>query len=302
MSWESYIRQFDQYLSLERSLSANSRAAYVSDVSKLSSYSSGSLEGKGPLQISREDIGGFLGLLYELGLSESTQARILSGLRLFYSWISLEGYADVNPTESIEGPKLKRKLPEVLSLEEIEAMLGTFDLSTNEGYRNRCMCEILYSSGLRASELTNLKKSSYYKDLGFLRILGKGRKERLVPIGAQARHYLDVFCEQIWPQLHKKRGFEEHLFLNKQGSAISRVMLFVIIKNAALAAGVNKNISPHTFRHSFATHLVEGGADLRAVQEMLGHSSILTTEIYAHLSKEYLTSIIMDYHPRSKRK
>lgn len=302
MSWESYQKQFDAYLKLERSLSMNSRLAYLQDVSKLQSFAVNTLQKPSPLQIDREDIGAFLGLLFELGLSEASQSRILSGLRLFYSWICLEGYAQQNPTEAIEGPKLKRKMPEVLSLEEIEAMLGTFDLSSPDGYRNRCMCEILYSSGLRASELTNLKKSSYYKDIGFLRIIGKGSKERLVPIGAQARHYLDIYLGEIWPSLQKNKGFEDHLFLNKRGAALSRVMLFIIIRSAASQAGVNKVISPHTFRHSFATHLVEGGADLRAVQEMLGHSSILTTEIYTHLSKEYLSSVIMEFHPRSKIK
>lgn len=299
MSWESYIRQFHDYLKLERSLAGNSIEAYVQDVIKLKQFVEISNSGLSPLQVDQQIILDFLENISEMGLAAYSQARILSGLKAFFRFLLFEEYIEKDPTALIEGPKLGRKLPDTLSFPEIEQLLSAIDLSTNEGFRNRAMLETLYSSGLRVSELVNLKLAHVYFDVGFLRIIGKGNKERLVPIGRDALKYIKMYIEEIRCHLDIKKGSEAIVFLNRRGGQLTRAMVFTIIKRLAVEIGLRKSISPHTFRHSFATHLIEGGADLRAVQEMLGHESITTTEIYTHLDRDYLKQVIRDFHPRS---
>lgn len=299
MSWETYTKQFKNYLKLERSLAKNSVDAYLSDISKLKQYLWISDQKISPAKVTQQDLLDFLGFIYDLGMSPYSQARIVSGIKSFYKFLLYEELIDKDPSELIEAPKLGRKLPDTLDFPEIESLLSAIDLSTPEGARNRAMVETLYSSGLRVSELVSLKISNIHDDIGFLRIIGKGSKERLVPIGREALKYIRIYRNEIRVHLQIEKGFEDHLFLNRRGSAISRVSVFNIIKELAAKIGLHKNISPHTFRHSFATHLIEGGADLRAVQEMLGHESITTTEIYTHLDRDYLKQVILEYHPRS---
>jgi integrase/recombinase XerD len=302
MSWSTYIRQFAHYLQLERSLSANSIAAYVHDVKLLEQYLA--LKGKtvSPLRISTSQLRDFLQYLHELGMSAYSQARILSGIKAFFKYLLNEELIHKDPAELIEGPRMGRKLPDTLDYPEIERLLASIDLSEPEGMRNRAMLEVLYSSGLRVSELVNLQMNHLYFDIGFLRIIGKGNKERLVPIGREAQKYLKIYLNEVrgkFPHKSPQKGHEIYVFLNRYGRRLTRVMVFTIIKNLARNIGLKKNISPHTFRHSFATHLIEGGADLRAVQEMLGHASITTTEIYTHLDRDYLRQVITEFHPRS---
>ena len=300
MSWDFYIQQFKNYLKLERSLSENSIEAYIHDVVKLRQFVEISNSSATPLNLQTEQIQGFLEYLNrEIGLTPFSQARVLSGLKAFYKYLLYEGIMENDPTQLLEGPKLGRKLPDILNYHEIEQILGAIDLSTDEGMRNRAILETLYSSGLRVSELTGLKLSNVYFDIGFLRIIGKGSKERLIPIGREALKYIKIYVNEIRCHLEIKPGSENHVFLNRRGAKLTRVMIFTIIKNLALKAGIHKKVSPHTFRHSFATHLIEGGADLRAVQEMLGHESITTTEIYTHLDRDYLKQVIKEFHPRS---
>ncbi|WP_017733153.1 site-specific tyrosine recombinase XerD [Nafulsella turpanensis] len=296
MSWNGYIRQFQDYLRLERSLSPNSVEAYVRDIQKLAQFSE---ESVAPEAVNEVHLHNFLEWVNELGMTPHSQARVLSGLKAFFRYLLFEKVISNDPTALIEGPKLGRKLPDTLSVEEIEALLALLDLSTPEGQRNRAIIETLYSSGLRVSELVELKLSNIYYDLGFLRVIGKGNKERLVPIGRDALKYIRIYTNEIRVHIPVKKGNENYVFLNRRGSKLSRVMIFTIIKKLARELGLKKNISPHTFRHSFATHLIEGGADLRAVQEMLGHESITTTEIYTHLDREYLKQVIQEFHPRS---
>lgn len=296
MSWEGYIRQFQDYLRLERSLSPNSVEAYVRDIQKLAQFSAGSCE---PTAVNELHLQNFLEWINELGMTPHTQARVLSGLKAFFKYLLFETIIANDPTALLEGPKLGRKLPDTLSFHEIEQLLAAIDLSKAEGQRNRAMLETLYSSGLRVSELVDLKLSHVYFDLGFLRIIGKGNKERLVPIGRDALKFIRIYTEEVRVHVPVKKGNENYVFLNRRGAKLSRVMVFTIIKNLAEEIGLKKSISPHTFRHSFATHLIEGGADLRAVQEMLGHESITTTEIYTHLDREYLRQVIQEFHPRS---
>jgi integrase/recombinase XerD len=232
-------------------------------------------------------------------MSAHSQARILSGIKSFYKYLLMEDIIKNDPSHLIESPKLGRKLPDTLSFPEIETLLSAIDLSTPEGARNRAILEVLYSSGLRVSELVELKLTNVYFDIGFLRVIGKGSKERLVPIGSDALKYLNIYIDQIRCHIPVKKEYENNVFLNRRGGSLSRVMIFMIIKDLAIITGLKKSISPHTFRHSFATHLIEGGADLRAVQEMLGHESITTTEIYTHLDRDYLKQVIKDFHPRS---
>lgn len=286
-------------MKLERSLAKNSVDAYLSDISKLKQYLWISDQKISPAKVTQQDLLDFLGFIYDLGMSPYSQARIVSGIKSFYKFLLYEELIDKDPSELIEAPKLGRKLPDTLDFPEIESLLSAIDLSTPEGARNRAMVETLYSSGLRVSELVSLKISNIHDDIGFLRIIGKGSKERLVPIGREALKYIRIYRNEIRVHLQIEKGFEDHLFLNRRGSAISRVSVFNIIKELAAKIGLHKNISPHTFRHSFATHLIEGGADLRAVQEMLGHESITTTEIYTHLDRDYLKQVILEYHPRS---
>lgn len=302
MSWQPYIRDFSNYLKLERSLSANSIEAYVRDTLKLQQFMEMKHPATSPLKVRPRHLDDFLEYIHELGMSAHSQARIISGVKAFYRYLLFEELVHDDPTALIEGPKLGRKLPDTLSYPEIEKLLNAVDLSTPEGARNRAMLEVLYSSGLRVSELVDLRLANIHFDSGFLRVVGKGNKERLVPIGRDALRYLGIYIRQVRGRLpHKapQKGFESHAFLNRNGRKLTRVMVFTIIRDLARKTGLRKTVSPHTFRHSFATHLVEGGADLRAVQEMLGHESITTTEIYTHLDRDYLRQVIREFHPRS---
>ncbi|WP_192823618.1 site-specific tyrosine recombinase XerD [Rufibacter sp. LB8] len=299
MNWSSSLKQFQGYLQLEKSLSANSVEAYVRDVRKLEHYFEVTAQTVLPLAVTVTHLQGFLEWINTLGMTAHSQARTISGIRAFYRFLIMEDLLDADPTETIEGPKLQRKLPDTLSYDEIVHLFEAIDVSTPEGTRNKAMLETLYSSGLRVSELIELKLSNVYEDLGFLRVTGKGNKERLVPIGRDALKYMRIYLDSVRRHQTIKKGQEDFVFLNRRGSGLTRVMIFNIIKDLAAKVGLQKSISPHTFRHSFATHLIEGGADLRAVQEMLGHESITTTEIYTHLDRDYLKQIIQDFHPRS---
>lgn len=299
LNWKIYINPFENFLRLERGLSENSIEAYVRDLKKFIEFLEINEIEVSPSEITVTQIGEFLQFLASLGVAESSQARILSGLKGFYKYLLIENLITDDPSILIETPKLGRKLPDVLSLEEIEQIFAAIDLSTPEGTRNRAMLEVLYSSGLRVSELINLRLSNLYLDIGFVKVIGKGNKERFVPIGRDAMKHLNIYIEHIRNHLRIQSGNEDFVFLNRRGSQLSRVMIFMIVKDLSVLAGISKNVSPHTFRHSFATHLIEGGADLRAVQEMLGHESITTTEIYTHLDRDYLRQTIIAYHPRS---
>jgi integrase/recombinase XerD len=299
LNWQSYIKQFKDYLKLERSLSDNSIQAYVRDVEKLDQFVQLKYPTLSPLSISSKHLQVFIQFVSELGMSAYSQARILSGVKAFYKYLLFEELITKDPTSLLEGPKIGRKLPDTLEYLEIEKLLTAIDLSTPEGARNRTMIEVLYSSGLRVSELVELKISNVLTDVGFVRVIGKGNKERLVPIGKEALKYLKMYIDEVRVHIPVKKGFESHVFLNRRGSKISRVFVFTVVKALAARIGLKKSISPHTFRHSFATHLIEGGADLRAVQEMLGHESITTTEIYTHLDRDYLRQVIQEFHPRS---
>lgn len=299
MNWDIFIKQFKDYLRLERSLSQNSVDAYIRDVTKLKQFVEFSNLNKSPKEIVLQDLEEFMTYLYDLGLSRYSQARIISGIKAFYRFLLVEDYIDDDPSNLLESPKLGRKLPDTLSVEEIDQLFSAIDLSTPEGARNRAILETLYSSGLRVTELIELKLSDVYRDAGLLKVLGKGNKERLVPIGSEALKYMHIYIEEIRVHINIKDGHENVVFLNRRGAMLTRVMIFTVIKNLVKKAGIQKNISPHTFRHSFATHLIEGGADLRAVQEMLGHESITTTEVYTHLDRDYLKQIMTQFHPRS---
>ncbi|MEM6359439.1 MAG: site-specific tyrosine recombinase XerD [Bacteroidota bacterium] len=299
MNWDQYIKQFKNYLRLERSLSDNSVEAYIHDVVKLKQFMELSNASISPLQVESVHLKDFLEYINDLGMTAHSQARIISGLKAFYKYLIYDELIDKDPTQLIEGPKLGRKLPDTLSYEEIVKLLEGIDHSKPEGQRNRAILEVLYSSGLRVSELVNLRLSNVYEDIGFLRIIGKGDKERLVPIGKDALRYIKIYKEEVRVHLNVAEGHSDFVFLNRRGKQLTRVMIFTIIKELAKKVGLNKTISPHTFRHSFATHLIEGGADLRAVQEMLGHESITTTEIYTHLDRDYLRQVIQEFHPRS---
>lgn len=298
-NWESHIKHFGSYLKLERSLSENSIQAYVRDVEKLAQFIELKYAGISPLVISSKHLQAFVQFISELGMSAFSQARILSGVKSFYKYLLFEEIIEKDPTTLLEGPKLGRKLPDTLNYEEIVKLFDAIDLSKPEGGRNRAMLEVLYSSGLRVSELVDLKVGNVYFDVGFLRVIGKGNKERLVPVGKDALKFLKIYLEEIRVHVPIQKGSESNVFLNRRGKKLTRVMIFMIIKELAVKIGLHKTISPHTFRHSFATHLIEGGADLRAVQEMLGHESITTTEIYTHLDRDYLRQVIQDFHPRS---
>jgi integrase/recombinase XerD len=299
MNWSSSIKGFKSFLQLEKSLSGNSVEAYLRDVAKLQQFVEHRQYKISPSQIKLAHLQEFLAWANELGMNERTQARVLSGVKAFFKYMLLEDLISDDPTELVEGPRIGRKLPETLSIEEINQLLDGIDMSKPEGERNRAMLETLYGSGLRVSELTTLKISDIFEDEGFLKIVGKGDKERLVPLGSVALKHITIYKENVRTHLDIKDEYIDTLFLNKRGSGLSRVMVFKIIKALAVAVGLKKNISPHTFRHSFATHLIEGGADLRAVQEMLGHESITTTEIYTHLDRDYLRTEIIQFHPRS---
>ncbi len=298
--WESYKKGFKAYLQLEKSLSDNSVQAYLRDIELLTQYLLSVHSAKNPSGLSLKDLQQFLKWINGLGMGSSSQARIVSGMRAFYKYCILEQISRTDPTTLLEAPKLKRILPDTLSFDEIESMLGQIDLSKPEGGRNKAILETMYSCGLRVSEVVGLKISQLYLDVGFIRVIGKGDKERLVPIGRSAAKYITIYRKKIRVHSSPTKGNEDILFLNKRGSKLSRVMIFYIIKDLALKAGIKKTVSPHTFRHSFATHLVEGGADLRAVQEMLGHASITTTEIYTHLDRDFLRKTLEKFHPGFK--
>ncbi len=295
--WEAYKKGFKAWLQLEKSLAGNSVEAYLRDIDKLTEYLLAANESKTPEQIRLKDLEKFVKWINELGMTSASQARIISGLRSFYKYCLQEQITTTDPTALLEAPKSKRKLPDVLAFEEIEKIIAQIDLSKPEGGRNKAILETMYSCGLRVSELVNLKISCLYLDVGFVRVIGKGDKERLVPIGSDAIKYIGIYRNDIRVHIPIKPGQEDILFLNRRGSKLSRVMIFFIIKELCRKAGITKNISPHSFRHSFATHLVEGGADLRAVQEMLGHESITTTEIYTHLDREFLRNTLQQFHP-----
>jgi len=295
--WEGYKNGFKAYLQLEKSLSDNSVQAYMQDIEKLTQYILAGKIAKTPDQIEINDLEKFVQWISELGMTPSSQSRIISGLRSFYKYCLQEQIVKHDPTALLESPKLKKALPDVLSFNEIENILAQIDVSTPEGTRNKAIIETLYSCGLRVTELVNLKISCLYFDIGFIRVIGKGDKERLVPVGSAAIKNIELYRNNIRVRVPVIAGNEDVLFLNRRGKKLTRVMIFMIIKELAKLAGISKNISPHTFRHSFATHLVEGGADLRAVQEMLGHESITTTEIYTHLDREYLRDTLQQFHP-----
>lgn len=295
--WVVYKKGFKAWLRLEKSLSNHSVDAYLHDIEKLTQFLQMQNWMYSPDQLKMEHLQQFIRWIAELGMTQSSQARILSGLRSFYTYCQAEQIIKEDPTVLLESPKLKRTLPDTLSYEEIELLLGAIDRSKPEGERNKAILETMYSCGLRVSEVVGLKISCLFLDSGFIRVIGKGDKERLVPIGGNAIKQVAIYLEQTRRIQEIKPGQEDIVFLNRRGSALSRVMIFLLIKELAKKAGIKKNISPHTFRHSFATHLVEGGADLRAVQEMLGHESITTTEIYTHLDREFLRKTLANFHP-----
>lgn len=299
--WESYKKGYKAYLFLEKSLSENSVEAYLHDVEKLLQYFAAYQQSPSPASVTQQDLEKFVRWVTELGMTAGTQSRIISGLRSFFKYCLLEQIITKDPSALLESPKMRRTLPDVLSMEEIEAIIAQIDLSTPEGGRNRAILETLYSCGLRVSELINLRLSALYLDVGFIRVVGKGDKERLVPVGSDAIKYIQIYRNNIRVHQSIKPGQEDYLFLNRRGSQLTRVMVFLMIKDLTKKAGIAKVISPHTFRHSFATHLVEGGADLRAVQEMLGHTSITTTEIYTHIDREFLRSTLQLFHPAFKK-
>ncbi len=298
--WEPYKKGFKAYLQLERSLSENSVEAYLNDLEKLTTYLQAEGQLKSPSEVKLADLQKFVQWIASLGMTATSQARIISGIRTFYKYCLIEDISTVDPTTLLEAPKLKRSLPDVLSFDEIENIISQIDLSTAEGTRNKAILETMYSCGLRVSEVVNLKLSQLFLDVGFVRIIGKGNKERLVPIGSSAIKYINIYRSTIRVHQSIQPGEEDILFLNRRGKRLTRVMIFLIIKDLVQKAGIKKTVSPHTFRHSFATHLVEGGADLRAVQEMLGHESITTTEIYTHLDREFLRKTLEQFHPGFK--
>lgn len=299
MNWITSINEFGLYLKIERSLSVNSVEAYHDDIQKLYQFIQYKYPLVNPENVTLKILQDFILWINELGMSARSQARVLSGIRAFYKYLIMEDLIDSSPAELLEFPRIGRKLPEFLTLTEIDNLIAAIDLSKPEGHRNRAILETLYSCGLRVSELVNLKISHIYFDESFIKVMGKGSKERLVPISPKAIKEINNYKISYRNHLTISKGFEDFLFLNRRGKKLTRVMIFTIIKGLATKIGLQKIISPHTFRHSFATHLVEGGADLRAVQEMLGHESIITTEIYTHLDREYLRDAIIRFHPRS---
>ncbi len=300
MKWETTIENFKTYLKLEKSLSKNSVDAYINDVTKFINFLKERKIKVSPVKVELQHLKDFVAWLNASGTSPRTQARVISGIKSYFKYLLLEGIIDKNPTGLLEAPKIGRKLPETLTTEEIDALVKGIDVNKAEGQRNKAIVETLYSCGLRVSELIDLRISNLHFRMGFIKIDGKGNKERLIPIGNRAKKEIKLYLKEHRPKLNIAPESEDIVFLNRRGYQLSRVMIFTIIKNLAKKANLKKSISPHTFRHSFASHLVEGGADLRAVQEMLGHESILTTEIYTHLDRDYLKETIKNFHPRSK--
>ncbi|WMN06971.1 site-specific tyrosine recombinase XerD [Marivirga arenosa] len=299
MAWDIFLTEYRNYLQLERSLAENTVSAYIHDVIKLKQFLDFSNPKNDPLEVKPSDLHNFLEYVNELGMTVHTQARVVSGIKGFFKYLLYEDIIKENPAELLEAPKLGRKLPDVLSTEEIDRIFNSVDLTNANGQRDRTILEVLYSSGLRVSEAVNLKISNTYFDIGFLRIIGKGSKERLVPMGKSASKHLKIYINEVRIHQNPKPEAKDIVFLNRFGGSISRVSIFTMIKKQVNLAGVHKKVSPHTFRHSFATHLIEGGADLRAVQEMLGHESITTTEIYTHLDRDFLSQTLKEFHPRA---
>ncbi|MCK5847545.1 MAG: site-specific tyrosine recombinase XerD [Bacteroidales bacterium] len=300
MNWTESIKAFEGYLRIERGLSENSVESYVRDVNKLAQYVELEKESILPEELFLKDLQNFIQYISELGIEASSQARLISGIRAFYRFMILSGAMKTDPSELLLQPKVGRKLPDIINNAEIDELIAAIDLSKPEGERNKAIIEVLYACGLRVSELINLKISNLYLNDEFIKVVGKGSKERLVPIGNSAIKQLNTYMNQVRVQQKIQNGFEDFVFLNRRGKSLTRVMIFTIVKNLALKIGMKKTISPHTFRHSFASELVERGADLRAVQEMLGHESITTTEIYTHLDRQYLRSTLIQFHPRGK--
>jgi integrase/recombinase XerD len=298
--WDPYKKGFKAFLQLEKSLSDNSVEAYLRDIEKLTQFLQEKNNVLSPANVTLPDLQQFIRWVNELGMTPNSQARIISGIRSFYKYCLIENIVTKDPTTLLETPKLKRALPDVLTFEEIENIIAQIDLSKPEGGRNKAILETMYSCGLRVSEVVNLKLSALFLDVGFIRVTGKGDKERLVPIGDDAVKYITIYRKDVRVHMPVKKGHEDYVFLNRRGAKLTRVMIFLILKELVKKVGITKNISPHTFRHSFATHLVEGGADLRAVQEMLGHESITTTEIYTHLDREFLRDTLQQFHPAFK--
>jgi len=301
MNWAPYKKGFKAFLQLEKSLSTHSVEAYLRDIDKLTNYLESNKEALSPAEVSLQHLQSFIQCIGELEMAPTSQARIISGIKSFFKYCLLEQICTVNPTTLLPSPKTRRKLPDVLSFEEIELLISKIDLSKPEGGRNKAILETMYSSGLRVTEAINLKISCLYLDVGFVRVIGKGDKERLIPIGSDAIKFIKIYKDTIRIHQSPAKNCEDILFLNNRGKGLSRVMIFYIIKDLILKSGIKKSISPHSFRHSFATHLVEGGADLRAVQEMLGHESITTTEIYTHINREYLRDTLDRFHPAFKK-
>ncbi len=298
MKWTEAVPEFKSYLMLERSMAANSIGAYIRDVKKLADFIAANYPATGPLAVQSEHLESFLVYLNEEGMNAKSQARIISGIRAFYKFLQLEDAMDTDPAQLLDLPKLRRKLPHTLSFEEINKIIATIDLSKPEGMRNKAIIDTLYGCGLRVSELTGLLISNIYAEEEFLRVVGKGDKERLIPVGATTLRSIVLYLQTVRVHQTIARGFEDHVFLNRNGKALSRVYIFKMLRSAAQLAGIQKTLSPHTLRHSFATHLLEGGADLRAVQEMLGHESITTTEIYTHMDRSFLKDTLLQFHPR----
>lgn len=301
MNWAPYKKGFKAFLQLEKSLSSHSVEAYLRDIDKLTNYLQSNEGDISPSDVTLQQLQSFMQCIGEMDMAATSQARIISGIKAFFKYCMLEQICSVNPTSLLPSPKTSRKLPDVLSFEEIEQVIGQLDLSKPEGGRNKAILETMYSSGLRVTELINLRISCLYLDVGFIRVIGKGDKERLVPIGSDAIKFIKLYKDTIRVHQIPAKDCEDTLFLNNRGKGLSRVMIFYIIKDLIRKTGINKTISPHSFRHSFATHLVEGGADLRAVQEMLGHESITTTEIYTHINREYLRDTLDRFHPAFKK-
>lgn len=301
MNWAPYKKGFKAFLQLEKSLSIHSVEAYLRDIDKLTNYLESNKEALSPAEVSLQHLQSFIQCIGEMEMAPTSQARIISGIKSFFKYCLLEQICTVNPTTLLPSPKTRRKLPDVLSFEEIELLISKIDLSKPEGGRNKAILETMYSSGLRVTEAINLKISCLYLDVGFVRVIGKGDKERLIPIGSDAIKFIKIYKDTIRIHQSPAKNCEDILFLNNRGKGLSRVMIFYIIKDLILKSGIKKSISPHSFRHSFATHLVEGGADLRAVQEMLGHESITTTEIYTHINREYLRDTLDRFHPAFKK-
>ena len=297
--WTIYNRDFVNYLKIERGLAENSIFAYQADLEKLSDFCTA--RSIGPTEVNLETLKYFIADLYDLGLSARSQARVISGVKQFFDFLVLEGIRNQDPSSLLELPQIGMKLPVFLTIAEIDAMLAAIDLSKPEGHRNKAMLETLYSCGLRVSELINLKFSNIFFKQGFIRVIGKGNKERLVPVSPSVEKEINIYVTGTRNHMNVQKGHEDFVFLNRRGKQLTRVMIFTIVKNLALSIGLKKKVSPHTFRHSFATHLIEGGANLRAIQEMLGHESITTTEIYTHLDQSYIREAIISFHPRNKK-